>query len=114
MDPDSKPTFGFMQPTLGPGVGIGYGRMGKTPKRPKFVAYESREVLAENIKRRLANEFPHSTDRPEALAKRIGTSKSTIQRLINQEVGGTIDVISQIAMGLRCDPSDLLRPPGRE
>lgn len=81
-------------------------------KRPKFIAREVRELIAENVRRRMDDVFEPSANRTEALAKRIGTSKSTIQRVLNCEVGITVDVLAQLAMGLQCQPYDLLRPQG--
>jgi transcriptional regulator with XRE-family HTH domain len=88
--------------------------MKKQPKRSKFIARETREILAENVKRRLAQQFNHGTNRVESLAKRIGTSKSTVQRVLAADVGITVDVLTQVAMGLRCSPYELLMPPDEE
>lgn len=107
---DSKPIFGFMQPTYGPDYCLDFRAMGAKTKRPKFIAIEAREVLSNNVRTRMEREFQGIGDKPAALAKRIGVSKSTVQRVLDANATGTsIDVLAQIAMGLRCDPSDLLR-----
>lgn len=80
-------------------------------KRPKFIARETREIIAANVKRLMEQQFAHSTNKPAALAKRIGTSESTVQRVLSGDVGITVDVLAQVANGLRCEPADLLRSP---
>lgn len=54
--------------------------------------------------------FFSAPNKVAALAKRIGTSKSTVQRVLSGEVGITVDVLAQLAMGLQCQPHDLLQP----
>ena len=81
------------------------------PKRPKFVAQETREIIAENLAAKLVRAFPalpYKTDQYEALSKRTGVSSSTVQRAAKAEVGITVDVLAQMASGLKCDPADLL------
>jgi DNA-binding Xre family transcriptional regulator len=109
--PDYKPFFGFIKPTLGPGVALGYNSMKRQAKKPKFVAMETREIVAANVQARMDRVFNGATDKPMMLAKRIGTSKSTVQRILNGDVGVTIDILTQLANGLRCEPADLLLPP---
>lgn len=82
-------------------------------KRPKYVALRTRRIVAENILRRMEERYATYTDKVKQLADDAGTSPSTIQRATDPEryqTGITIDVLTQIAMGLRCEPEDLLRP----
>src|SRR5690606_33672071 len=83
------------------------------PKKPKFVAVRTRRILAANIRRRMEERYRDSGDKFTSLAEDAGTSLSTIQRATDPEhrTGITIDVLTQIAMGLRCEPYELLLPP---
>lgn len=90
-----------------------YGVMNRSPKRPKFVAMEVREAIAWNVRRRMDLVFANQSNKVMALSKRIGTSKSTVQRVLDADVGVTVDVLAQLAMGLGCCPADLLEPPSR-
>lgn len=82
-------------------------------KRPKFIAREIREILAENVRRKLDEQYPNALNKPYMLSKRIGTSKSTVQRAMSPDspTGISVDILALLAMGLRCDPADLLRRP---
>ncbi|HNP65500.1 MAG TPA: helix-turn-helix transcriptional regulator [Woeseiaceae bacterium] len=84
--------------------------MGNRSKRKKFVSHEMREILAENILERMDQVFPDAANKTEALSKRTGTSRSTVQRVTNGQIGVTLDVLAQLAMGLHCQPHDLLLP----
>ena len=88
--------------------------MNDRTKKKKFIALESRELLARNVSYRMEKEFSRVSNKPEALAKRIGTSKSTVQRVLTGEIGVTLDVLAQLAMGLRCHPFELLQEPPLE
>lgn len=84
-------------------------------KRPKIVALETREILAANVRTRMDEMFSHQTDKAAALAKRCSVSKSTVNRaLIVTETGISIDTLHQLAMGLHCEPADLLTRPSKE
>lgn len=86
--------------------------MSGKPKKPKFVATRTRRILAANIRKRMEERYRNVGDKFKALAEDAGTSLSTIQRATDPEArtGITVDVLTQIAMGLRCEPFELLTP----
>jgi transcriptional regulator with XRE-family HTH domain len=47
----------------------------------------------------------------EAFAKRLGISRSTLNRLENASQNITIATLDQIATSLRCDVGDLFKNP---
>lgn len=111
--PDSTPISGRVQATDGRGGEIGYPRMKKTGKRSTPPHMESREILAANLRARMDERFANAADRVEALHKRSGVARSTIQRILKSEVGATLDTIAHAAMALGCEPYELLLPPQR-
>lgn len=87
--------------------------MKKTGKRSTPPHMESREILAANLRARMDERFANAADRVEALHKRSGVARSTIQRILKSEVGATLDTIAHAAMALGCEPYELLLPPQR-
>lgn len=86
---------------------------GKT-KRRKHVALRIRKVLAANLLARMEQRYRGVGDKVTALAEDAGTSISTVQRATKPDrytTGISIDVLDQLAMGLRCEPYELLKPP---
>ncbi len=86
-------------------------------KRPKYIAARTRRVIATNILRRMESRYKGMGDKYKALAEDAGTSLSTIQRATNPDrytVGITVDVLTQIAMALRCEPFELVTPDALE
>ena len=47
-------------------------------------------------------------DKPKALAEAAGVTLSTVQRVINAEIGATLDTVDMLAKALRCEPYQLL------
>jgi DNA-binding Xre family transcriptional regulator len=87
--------------------------MGQT-KRPKYTAVSTRRIIATNILARMESRYRGVGDKYKALAEDAGTSLSTIQRATKPDrhgTGITVDVLTQIAMALRCEPYELLTPP---
>lgn len=82
-------------------------------KRPKFIATRSRKILGENVRRKMEQRYPDEGDKFTALAESCGNSpsRSTINRIIDGEVGPSIDTITQLANALHCEPWELLVPP---
>lgn len=115
MTPDLIPFFGCTQPTLGSNAKLGYSVMATgRAKRPKYAAVRTRRVVAENVLLRMNQRYTSNTDKYKALAEDAGTSLSTIQRVTQPDVYGvgiTVDVLTQVAMALRCEPHELLIPP---
>lgn len=71
------------------------GKLGAT-KRRKVEGF-MRSILATNVKSLLAAHYPTSTNRPLALAKDAGVSLSTVQRVLAEDVGASLDVVEAIA-----------------
>jgi DNA-binding Xre family transcriptional regulator len=112
METQVKPFFGYSQPTFGKSVGLPYSAVKGSTKRPKYAATRTRRVIAANILVRMEARYKGVGDMYKALAEDAGTSLSTIQRATNPDhhnTGITVDVLTQIAMALRCEPHELLR-----
>lgn len=105
---DSRPFCGPTQPTIGPIPGLSCNPMAGKTKRPKFVSHELRARFGRNVERMMKQRLTGG-HLDQALADRIGVSKSTVQRVRHGRTGVSIDLIAQFAMGLGCDPADLLR-----
>jgi hypothetical protein len=113
MKADGKPTFGFLQPTFGDVAGLPYAAMKGQTKRPKYAAVRTRRIIAENVIARMETRYHGIGDKFKALAEDAGTSLSTVQRATDPDhyaTGITVDVLTQIAMALRCEPYELLMP----
>jgi hypothetical protein len=123
MGNDSKPILGFLQPTFG----VLEKNMLASPKkearskksgpmkRPKYTATRTRRVIAANVLVKMELRYRGVGDKFKALAEDAGTSLSTIQRATQPDsysTGISVDVLTQIAMALRCEPYELLMPPG--
>lgn len=111
---DSEPNFGFLQPTFGKCADLRYARVKGQTKRPKYAAVRTRRIIAAAILSRMEIRYRGIGDKFKALAEDAGTSLSTVQRATNPDqyaTGITVDVLTQIAMGLRCEPHELLTPP---
>lgn len=55
-------------------------------------------------------ELPNPTARNEALAKDADVSPSQIHRMVNGQLGASIDIIERVAAALNVRPQDLLTP----
>ena len=116
MSRNVTPNFGCLQPTFRRGPQVAYSAM-PGPKRPKHIAIRTRRIIARNILARMEQRYRDNGDKLKALAEDAGTSYSTIQRATQPDrysTGITVDVLTQIAMGLRCEPADLLADDDRE
>ena len=82
--------------------------MGKA-KRPKIPGY-MRTILAINTKNLLDYHFSESSNKPLALAEKSGLSLSSIQRVLNVNVGSSIDSIESIAEAFDISVYQLLLP----
>lgn len=105
------PNFGYLQPTYRRTAEVAYSPMPAGPKRPKHIALRTRRLIARNIMARVEERYKNAGDKLKALAEDAGTSYSTVQRATQPDryaTGITVDVLTQIAMGLRCEPADLL------
>lgn len=74
-----------------------------------------RRIVAENIKAGMKRRFPETakvTKQMELLAERMGNSpsQSTIERIIKQEVGASIDTLEDIAKELKMPAAALFVP----
>lgn len=111
-----------MQPTIGPIVQIAYNPMNsktkshkpkvvsaRSPKRPKVPGF-MRHILAANVKSLMDLHFREQGDRPKALAAEAGVSKSTVQRILQAELGASLDNIEAIASALHASAYQMLIP----
>jgi hypothetical protein len=83
-------------------------------KRPKYTAVRTRRIIAANVLVKMELRYRGVGDKFKALAEDAGTSLSTIQRATQPDsysTGISVDVLTQIAMALRCEPYELLTPP---
>ena len=69
-----------------------------------------RQVLAQNVRGLLEIHYRDATDRPRALAKDAGVSLSTVQRIINLEVGASLDNLEAVAGAFQLSAYQLLIP----
>jgi transcriptional regulator with XRE-family HTH domain len=105
---DSKPSYGFLQPANGFTAALRYTQMGRAKKRK--VPGVMRQVLAENVRASMEREFAVAANKPKELARAAGVTLSTVQRVLEADVGASIDNIESIAKALRSSAYDLLRP----
>lgn len=85
-------------------------------KRPKHAAIGARKLLAANILERMEVRYKNVGDKSTALAEDAGCTLSTVQRATKPDRynnGVSIDIIDQLAKGLRCEPYELLLPLGQ-
>lgn len=78
----------------------------KAPSR-KAIDWETRNLLATNVERRMNRKFENSTNKPLSLAKASGLRLSRVQDLLNRSVGPSADTVGKIARGLDCPVYEL-------
>lgn len=87
---------------------------GKRGKRlVSLPAAKVRKIVADNVQRLIDFKYPISeyrtpSERQKALKSDANVSWSTVQRLLNADRGKQIDIITDVAIGLGCQPGDLL------
>lgn len=69
-----------------------------------------RSVLAENVRKLMAKHYASSNNRPLALSKDARVSLSTVQRILAQKTGATIDNIEAIAAAMGVSAYQLMVP----
>ena len=77
-------------------------------KRERTPAIALRKTLAANVRARMEARYKDRGDKPKALAEAAGVTLSTVQRVINAEIGATLDTVDMLAKALRCEPYQLL------
>ena len=107
MPHNSRPIFGFMQPTVGSCTAISFQRMKGRRKSPKIPGL-LRSVVANNVRRLMRDKYAQRDNMPMALAKDAGTSLSTIQRILVGDHGASIDTLEGVARAFRIEPYQLL------
>lgn len=92
------PSSGLFNPPQGQAFGETES-MAKTPQPPRKRKVEGfyRSVIARNIRELMARKFSDTRDKERAMAKGAGVSLSTVQRILKEEVGATIDTIEALA-----------------
>ena len=76
----------------------------KNPKIPGSM----RGVVATNVQHLMDTRYADSNNRPKALARDSGVFLSTVQRVLKQEVGATLDTIEALAKAFGIAPHQLL------
>jgi hypothetical protein len=84
-------------------------------KKEKGGAFLLRAFLAQNVvalrdSHRRYKELPNPTARNRALAKDADVSPSQVHRVIEAQLGASIDVVEALARALEVRPQDLLTP----
>jgi len=109
MGDNAKPFLGFLQPANGCSVKALFNAMKGKRKTPKIAGF-MRVVLADNMRSLMQRRFKDSANLPMSLAKEAGVSLSTVQRILNQDVGASLDNIEAIAHALDLAVYQLLLP----
>lgn len=117
---ESIPIHGYTQPGNGVNFDVALPQMSKNqnPRSAKTITPVhrlARQRLAENVAALIELDFPLSkystrSDREKAVAKAVGCSWSTIQRILNQKSSATTDTLVDFANVFGVSPSDLLIP----
>jgi hypothetical protein len=108
--------YGYSQPGNESDSALRLEIMVKKPKKSKLLTPQRRfmrQTLAENLSLLIEQDFPASryqtrSDREQAVAKAAGCAWSTIQRILNQEVSTTTDMLTDLATVFHISPADLL------
>lgn len=69
-----------------------------------------RQVVAQNLKALMNEHFREAGDKPMALAKASGLSKSSVQRILAQETGASLDNLEALAAAFHLSAYQLLVP----
>lgn len=112
MDGHCKPYLGFSQPSIGFSGAANISGMGRTTKKDRPPSL-SRAVLSWNIanlRDEVFSDMRSKTARNKKLAEESGTTLSQIQRIIDQQVGTSVDQLDSLAKALKCSPADLMSP----
>lgn len=101
------PLLGFVNPLQGQGNPHTFP-MSATRKRkvPGYMRY----VLARNIEKLIEQHLGEAGDKPLALAKASGLSKSTVQRILARETGASLDNIEALAEAFDVSVYQLMLP----
>lgn len=108
---ESRPVFGFRQPTIGFAAALRCNAMKGQTKKHK-VPGEMREVLAQNVNRLMEERYKTSPNRPMSLANDAGVSLSSVQRILSRETGASIDTVEAVAKVLGLPTFQMLVPWG--
>jgi transcriptional regulator with XRE-family HTH domain len=100
--------MGFYNPEQGCNGIYAHGMTSETRRRK--VAGFMRVVLANNVNALMELRFRTSPNKPLALAKRAGISLSSVQRVLNQQAGASIDTIEALAAAFDLSGYQLLIP----
>ena len=109
MEANLRPVFGFGQPAFGFMPRVSFYPMKQKPKTRKVPGF-MRSVLAANMEKLMAHHYAESSNRPKALAQDAGVSLSTVQRIMKQETGATLDNLESIAAAFHLSAYQLLLP----
>lgn len=115
MTPDGSSYLGFVQSRLATDRGVTFSpvetRRSKKDKGPSLLrAHLAKNVAILRDRHRRYRALPNATARNKALAKDADVSPSQIHRIINADLGASIDIVERIAGALEVRPQDLLTP----
>lgn len=108
----TRPVFGFIQPANGFYSNVSYKAMKGLKKSPKVAGF-MRTILAANIAALLEKHYADLksvTARQKQLAEDAQTTLATIQRVMKQETGPSLDTIEAIATVFGVSTYQLLIP----
>lgn len=78
-------------------------------KRKKYVSLRLRKTIGDNVRGLAAVRFRREGNIPQHLASLMGTSRSTVERIMAGDgIGTTIDTLDRVAAALRVQPYQLL------
>ena len=81
--------------------------MGTNSRRRKAPGL-TRRILAENLRTLMARHYATSWNKPVALSKDSGAGASSIQRILDCQVGASIDTVEALARALQTSVPELL------
>jgi len=103
------PILGFNNPLMGLVLLDNSNTMNRKKKIPKVPGF-MRSILAENVAALMEVHFKDKANKPKALAKKAGVSLSTVQRIIAQGTGASLDNIEAVAIAFDMSVYQLLLP----
>lgn len=84
--------------------------MAETKTRKHKTPGFHRRILADNVLKLMQKQYPNAGNKPGALAKSAGLSLSTVQRVLAQDQGASIDIIEALAEAFDVSVYQLLLP----
>lgn len=80
-------------------------------KTAKYVGRVTRQIVAKNLRERLQARYGDKKNHARRFEEEFGVNFSTVQRILEEEVGASVDLLEEISIRLRISPYQLLVPP---